>query len=392
MLNRNLFLVIVITIVAVLTGSVSALFLWSLDRITEIREEHLWMVYLLPVAGVIIAYVYNKYGKNSIRGNNLIFDEYHQPIHRIPLRMAPLIYISTLLSHLFGASVGREGTAIQMGTSIADQFSKISPLKPQDRKALLIAGISAGFASVFGTPFAAFIFAIEVLQVGRLQYRFLLHSIIAAFIAHYVCLTWGIKHADYFINYIPHWSWWNIFWSFNAGIIFGLAAYLFAKSTHVISTTSTKLIKSPVQRIFLGGLIIVVLYHLFNMQQYMGLGLKTIAESFNTQLDQHVFLVKLLLTAFTIGVGFKGGEVTPLFFIGATLGNALIWFIPLPSALLAAMGFVAVFAGATNTPIACSIMAIELFGSGSIVYTTIACITAFLFSGHSGIYTSQKKI
>lgn len=391
MLSRNLFVGLIIIIIAVLTGSASALFLWCLDRVTEIRELNLWIVYFLPIIGVLIAYVYHKYGKHSIKGNNLIFEEYHHAIQKIPLRITPLIFSSTVLSHLFGASVGREGTAMQMGTSIADQFSRLSPLKPEDRKGLLVAGISAGFASVFGTPFAALIFALEVLQVGRLQYRYVLHSILAAFIAHYICLTWGITHAVYTIPYVPHWSWWNIFWAFNAGIIFGLAAYVFAKSTNLVSSVSAKLVQSPVLRIFIGGTLIVLCYHFFNMNGYMGLGLHVISDAFSMQMENHVFLVKLLLTAFTIGVGYKGGEVTPLFFVGATLGNVLIWFIPLPSALLAGMGFVAVFAGATNTPIACTIMAVELFGFNSILYTSIACFTAFLFSGYSGIYLSQKK-
>lgn len=343
------------------------------------------------MAGLAIGLMYHYFGDRVSKGNNLLIEEFHQPKDVIPLRMAPMVFLGTIISHLFGASVGREGTALQMGASIADQFTHYFKLNPDDRKALIIIGISAGFASVFGTPIAGAIFALEVFHIRRLHYKYALHSLLAAFVAHYVCLSWGIGHTNYTIPYVPELSFVTIFWTINAGIIFGLVAYLFSKSTHFITDFSNKLIKFAPLKPFIGGVILVMLYSFFDLNKYMGLGLSGITNSFLMPLPTHDFLLKLILTAFTIGMGFKGGEVTPLFFIGATLGNALIWFIPLPIPLLAGLGFVAVFAGATNTIVACVVMGLELFGLGSGVYMVVACFFAYLFSGRTSVYKSQKK-
>ena len=388
-IKKVFFWIFIIILIASISGSASALFLWTLDLSTNFRLQHPNIVYLLPVAGLIVGFAYHKIGGNSNKGNNLLLEEFHSPKDVIPFRMAPMVYISTLVSHLFGASVGREGTALQMGGSIADQFSKYFKLDCNDRKKLIIIGMSAGFASVFGTPLAGAVFALEVFHTRKIQYQYLLYSLLSAYIAHYVCLSWGISHSQFSIGLIPELSVVNIFWTINAGVIFGLVAYLFSKSSHFFTDLSAKLIKYPPLRPFIGGVIIVSLYYFFDLQKYMGLGIPTIMDSFSVSMHAQDFLIKLLLTTFTIGLGFKGGEVTPLFFIGATLGNALIWFVPLPMALLAGVGFVAVFAGATNTLFACILMGIELFGISAAPFLAIACIMSFLFSGHKSVYASQ---
>lgn len=372
--------IIIITLISALAGSASALFLWLLDVATNYREQHYPLIWFLPLAGLAMGWLYKQYGEGVHLGSKLIYEEFKNPQQVIPFKMAPMVFISTIVSHLFGASVGREGTAVQMSASIADQFTKLFKLSQPDRKMLLVIGISAGFASVFGTPLAASIFAIEVFHERKYEYKFILHSLLAAYIAHYVCLAWGIHHTAYRIDYIPALSLSNIFWSVNAGLIFGLIAYLYTRFLHVFSKLSTH-IKNMAFRPFIAGLIIICLYYFFDLRKYMGLGLPSISNSFVEQMHAHDFLIKLLLTSFTIAFGFKGGEVTPLFFIGATLGNVLIWFIPLPMSLLAGMGFVAVFAGVTNTPLACILMGVELFGVESVFYVGIACVVAYLFSG-----------
>ena len=211
----------------------------------------------------------------------------------------------------------------------------------------------------------------------------------AAVFANYFCEFWGISHTQYHINIIPEMSPINLFWSVLAGIIFGLVAKLFSKSTQLWSGLFKKAIKYPPLRTFVGGAIIALAVYFMGTTKYIGLGIPTIVDAFNINLNSYDFLLKVLFTSFTLGAGFKGGEVTPLFFIGATLGNVLIWFIPLPMGLLAGMGFVAVFAGATNTPLACTVMGIELFGIESGVFIALACSVAYLFSGHSGVYSSQ---
>ena len=303
--------------------------------------------------------------------------------------MAPLVLFGTLATHLFGGSAGREGTAIQIGGAIADRFTKVLKLSEIDRKIVLIAGISAGFASVFGTPLAGGVFALEVLVLGRIRLDAVIPSFMAAVFANYFCEVWGVTHTIYHISSVAAMTPANLLWSLLAGIIFGLVAMLFSKTTHFWNHLFSKQIKYPPLRPVIGGLILAITLYLMGTTKYIGLGIPTIVDAFNINLNSYDFLIKLLLTSFTLGAGFKGGEVTPLFFIGATLGNVLIWFIPLPMSLLAGMGFVAVFAGATNTPIACTLMGIELFGIESGVFIALACCTAYLFSGHSGVYSSQ---
>ncbi len=377
-------------LVGIFTGSASAGFLWSLEWVTNYREANVWIIALLPIAGFFIGLSYYLYGASVVKGNNLLLDEYHTPKKVIPFKMAPLVYIGTILTHLFGGSAGREGTAVQIGGAIADQFTKIFKLSNSDRKILLITGISAGFASVFGTPLAGAIFALEVLIIGRIKFDAIIPSFLAAIFATYFCDVWQISHhTHYHINTVANLTPITVFWAVLAGIIFGLVGMLFSKSSHFWGNLFKKHISYPPLRPFIGGVILAIIVYLMGTTKYIGLGVPTIVEAFSTNLNSYDFILKLLFTTFTLGAGFKGGEVTPLFYIGATLGNALIWFIPLPIGLLAGMGFVGVFAGATNTPIACTIMGIELFGIESGVFIAIACTTSYLFSGHSGIYASQ---
>lgn len=373
----------------IITGSISAFFLLSLEWATNWREDHLWIIALLPVGGFIIGLSYHLFGNSVVKGNNLLLEEFHSPKKIIPFRMAPLVLFGTILTHLFGGSAGREGTAVQIGGAIADRFTKVLKLSKRDRQIVLIAGISAGFASVFGTPLAGGIFALEVLVLGRIRLDAIIPSFMAAIFADYFCTIWNVSHTHYHISSVVEMSPINLLWSLLAGIIFGLVAMLFSKSTHFWSNLFKNNIKYPPLRPVIGGTILAIAIYFMGTTKYIGLGIPTIVDAFNVNLNSYDFLLKLLFTSFTLGAGFKGGEVTPLFFIGAALGNVLIWFIPLPMGLLAGMGFVAVFAGATNTPIACTIMGIELFGIESGVFIALACCTAYLFSGHSGVYSSQ---
>ncbi|MDO7138585.1 voltage-gated chloride channel family protein [Algibacter lectus] len=381
--------VLICLTLGVLAGSVSAFFLLSLEWATNWRESHLWVISLLPVGGLVIGLSYHYYGSSVVKGNNLLLEEFHSPKKIIPFRMVPLVLFGTIITHFFGGSAGREGTAVQIGGAIADRFTKVLKLSKRDRKIVLIAGISAGFASVFGTPLAGGIFALEVLVLGRLRLDAIIPSFMAAVFANYFCEIWNVSHTHYHINTVAEMTPINLLWCLLAGIIFGLVAMLFSKSTHFWSNLFGKYIKYPPLRPVIGGTILAIAIYFMGTTKYIGLGIPTIVEAFDVNLNSYDFLLKLLFTSFTLGAGFKGGEVTPLFFIGAALGNVLIWFIPLPMALLAGMGFVAVFAGATNTPIACTIMGIELFGIESGVFIALACSTAYLFSGHSGVYASQ---
>ncbi|WP_313513674.1 voltage-gated chloride channel family protein [Sphingobacterium sp.] len=375
--------------IGILIGSASAGFLQSLNWATDFRENNLWLIALLPVGGFLIGLLYFYFGKDAEAGNNLLIDTIHEPKQVISFRMAPFVYIGTIATHFFGGSAGREGTALQMAGSIADQFSKPFKLSASDRKILIISAVAGGFGSVFGTPLAGAIFAIEFFLIGRIRYNALFPAFITAIIADIVTKLWQTPHTHYHINSIPDISLLNIVYAILAGIFFGLCASTFSKVIHKAGSIFKSKISYPPLRPFVGGVIVACVVWTIGTTKYIGLGIPTIVQSFDQQLPAYDFVIKMILTIITLSAGFKGGEVTPLFFIGATLGNALSLFIPLPTGLLAGMGFVAVFAGATNTPIACSIMAIELFGVECGVYVAIACVVSYLLSGHNSIYGRQ---
>ncbi|RNI30528.1 chloride channel protein [Rufibacter latericius] len=377
-------------LVGLMAGSASALFLTWLDKATLYRETHPWIIAFLPLGGFLIGWAYHQWGREAEGGNNLLLQSIQMPsCKRIPLVMAPLVLGATLITHLVGGSAGREGTAVQMSGALADQLPPFFKLRPRDRKIILICGVSAGFASVFGTPLAGAVFALEVFLLGHMRYNALIPSFLAALIAHTVTTAWGVGHTLYPVVEVPSLSVWTMGATLLAGICFGMAARLFSWASHWIGNTFKKSIGYAPLRPLVGGAVLAMIIWGLGTTKYIGLGIPTIVASFSEQLPSYDFLLKLALTVLTLGCGFKGGEVTPLFFIGATLGNALFPWLPLPLELLAAMGFVAVFAAAANTPLACTLMGMELFGTGCGIYVGLACVVAYLFSGHTGIYGAQ---
>jgi len=390
--------------VSIVIGSAVALFLWLLDLATQTRFEQPWLLYLLPLAGVAIVLAYQRWGGKSDQGNNLIIDEIHQPGGGVPLRLTPFVLASTVVTHLFGGSAGREGTAVQMGGSLASRYGAWMGLKPEHQRLLLMAGIAAGFGAVFGTPLAGALFAMEVLALGGLRYDGLLPCLMAALLADRTCAAWGIHHSDYHLGIFapgaagPGFEWLLLAKVALASGAFGLAAVLFAELNHGLGA----LLKQRVQRAWLrpvlGGLAVIALTLALGTRDYLGLGVRAQSPGGVSILScfqpggatAYSWLWKTLFTSITLASGFKGGEVTPLFFVGAALGNALAVALHAPVDLFAALGFIAVFGAATNTPLACTLMGIELFGGGQALYMGAACVLAYLFSGHSGIYLSQR--
>lgn len=377
--------------IGVMTGTASAFFLKSLDEVTRLRMDHPWLLFLLPLGGALVSYLYWRYGKDSGKGNNLILEKIHEGGDTVPLRMAPLVLFGTLVTHLLGGSAGREGTAVQMGGSLADNFGRWIRLQPLDRTILLMCGISGGFASIFGTPLAGTLFGLEVIAIGLISHQALLPCFAASFVGDLVATRiWKVHHIHYTPFEIPALSFNVLLKVLIASVIFGLVSMLFSRLTHVLKLTFTTFIKNPVLKSALGGFIIIALVYLIGTRDYLGLGLPLIADSFQGEVSPFAFLWKLIFTSLTLGTGFQGGEVTPLFAIGATLGHTLAGLLHIYGPFLASLGFIAVFCGATNTPIACFLMGIELFGSEGAIYMFIACAVSYLFSGHNGIYTSQR--
>ena len=392
----------------ILVGSAVAAFLWSLDRATTLRFEHPWLLWLLPLAGAGVGWLSTTMGRSVDAGNDLILEEIHEPGGGVPLRMAPLILVTTVITHLFGGSAGREGTAVQLGGGLAGGLVHHIPwLDRHDIPTVLLAGVAAGFGGVFGTPVAGMIFALEVLAIGRMRYGAILPCLVASLTADWTCTAWGISHTPYHVaSLLPEGSTAMLppldpvllVWAALGGVAFGLAGRLFAAVTHGVQHAFRRLVAYPILRPVIGGAVVVVLVMLFDTRDYLGLGVTspdpvavTIAGSFEPGgARPGSWLAKILFTAITIGSGFKGGEVTPLFFVGATLGNTLATLTGLPVDFLASLGFVAVFAGAANTPLACTVMAVELFGGECVAYHAVACVVAYLTSGHVGIYRAQR--
>lgn len=390
--------------VAVLAGSASALFLWSLDQVTGLHWRNPWLVWLLPVGGVAVGFLYHRLGKGSDKGNNLLIDEIHEPGGGVPARMAPLVLVGTLVTHLFGGSAGREGTAVQMGGSLAALLARTFRVTQENRRLMLMCGIAAGFGAVFGTPLTGAIFAMEVLVIGRVQYEALIPVLVASLVGDATCSAWGIHHTVYHLD-VPHADGSHAL--FNAvllgkvalsGIAFGLGGRLFAELTHRLQRGFARVVPCAPLRPALGAVLVIAMLFALGSRDYLGLGVNappggqvSIVDSFEeggaTPLS---WLWKTLFTSVTLASGFKGGEVTPLFFIGSTMGNALGGLMHEPAALFAALGFIALFAGTANTPLACTVMGIELFGAHYAVHFAVACFVSYFFSGHSGIYLSQR--
>ena len=382
--------------VGALAGTASAVFLYALDWATATREAHRWLVAWLPMAGFAVAWVYLQVGQRVEAGSQLLVDEIHDPRDGLPLRMAPLILTSTVVSHLFGASVGREGTAMQMGAALAEQFARAFKVPREDRRLLLMAGVSAGFASVFGTPLAATVFALEVLRrpwAGRLRSRALAACAVAAtaaVVGHHIALLWGVEHVPHAASSMPPATVAGLSAVLLAGALFGLAGLVFISATHRLQAWARQHIAYSPLRPLIGGAVIAAAVFALDGWRYTGLGLPLIADAFTQALPPWEFAAKLLASVAALGSGFKGGEVTPLFAIGAALGNALAPLLHQPVALLAGLGFVSVFAGAAHTPLAGAVMAMELFGADIGLYALLACGASHLCAGRQGLYRAPR--
>ncbi len=375
-------------VVGALSGVLSAAFLEALDWATDTRTAHDWLVWTLPFAGLIVGLSYHYLGRGLERGTNLVIDQIHSQSEWIPLRLTPLIFGASVVSHVAGGSTGREGAALQFAAGVTDPISKRLRLNNHDRSIMLVTAIAGGFGSVFGVPVAGAVFAMEIQKVGRMRYEALVPAFVASFLGDAVVRGLGVSHSPYpvFPRIDTTWSMAGRFIAF--GVVAGLVAMLFVHATRTVKSVAARFVAWGPARPMIGGVLLAVLVLAFGWREYQGLSIPLAIEAMNGSAAGQ-WGTKLALTSLTIGSGFVGGEFIPLFVIGALCGASFAHIIGADIAVFATVGAVAVLAGATNAPLACTVLGIELFGGNGIAYIAIACVVAYVSSGHTGIYHAQ---
>ncbi len=377
--------------IGLIVGLVGTGFYHSMAYVTGIRNNTSWITYLLPVAGLAIVFLYNVTGQYKNKGTNLILSAVQSEEH-ISAAVAPLMFVSTLITHLFGGSAGREGAALQIGGSLGELLSEFMDIDEHDKKILIMSAMSACFSAVFGTPMAAAIFSMEVTSVGMMYYSAFVPCVTASLTAHMIALYFKAMPEAYEIGLIPTLSANTSGRIIVAAIAFAAISVIFCISLHMAEHTYKKYFSNPYVRIFAGGCIVVLLTLILGTKDYIGAGMPIIEECFEGSVPAYAFILKIIFTAATLGCGFKGGEIVPSFFTGATLGCVIGPLLGLPAPLCAACGLIGVFCGVTNSPITSLIIGFELFGFEAMPYFLITVSVCYMLSGYYGLYSTQKFV
>lgn len=376
-------------LLATCVGLVSGVFLYALDGVTNFRLHVPYLIFGLPVAGYFMVWYYQKFAPSYQAGTKMLVAALQNGNQNWNFFLTPLIFVTTLLTHLFGGSAGREGTAVQMAAGVESAIRKLVPFDATKQKTFLRCALAAGFSAVFGVPLAGFVFAFEVDKTKNINAFSVASACFCALVANAVALLLPISHTTYKTAIIPDWSFGLFFTLIACSLAFGFTARLFIVLQEKIGIVFQKITDKKPRQAFLGGFVVIMLALLLQTERYLGLGIPEIENAFQQPADLSVFGWKLLFTAITLASGFKGGEVTPLFFIGATLGSALAVLIGIPIGFGAALGFVAVFGAAAAVPLTCAIMSLELFGEQYFYVALPVCILARLFTGRKSIYQTD---
>lgn len=376
-------------IIGMIVGSFAILFAKSMNYVTNLRNENPWILYLLPLIGVLIVAMYKFMGSGNDRGTNTVISAISAS-EDIPFKMAPLIFISTVFTHLGGGSAGREGAALQLGGSIGNFIGKIFRIDENDRKVFIMCGMSAAFSALFGTPMAASIFSVEVISVGILHYSAWVPCVFSALVASRYASDMGIRAEHFNVIEIAELNVLNSGKMVLIALVCAAVSVIFCSLLHHTGELQRAKIKNPYIRVVVASCIIILGGMILGTTDYYGAGVDVIDKAIKGDVIWYAFIVKMIFTAITLGAGFKGGEIIPSFFVGATLGCTLGYILGISPSLCAAVGMVSVFCGVTNCPIASLLISFELFGYEVVPFFLMAIAVSYMMSGYSGLYKDQK--
>lgn len=376
------------TLIGIIGGLLGAGFHHALHFVTHLRGEHLWLIFLLPLGGLLSVGIYRVFGLRNNRGTNEIIDSILDGREVSPM-VAPVIFLASSITHLFGGSAGREGAALQLGGSVASMVGKLLKLSPKDRTILIMSGMSAVFAGLFGTPLTAMIFCMEFESVGTLFTPALLPCYLAAFVASRTSFALGVHAETYILDTAAKLDFMNIGGFLTLAVLVSLLGIAMCKVFHEAEHLAAHYLPNPFLRIAVGGALITVMTLLVGDHRFNGAGMDMALNAVGGNTDWYNFLLKMLFTAITLAAGFKGGEIVPTFCIGATFGCLVGGLLGLDPCIAAAMGLVGLFCCATNSPLASIVLSVEMFGSTNLYLFALVCVICFVLSGHSGLYVSQ---
>ena len=374
-----------------IVGGIGTLFYFGMYLVTLTRTKNPWLIFLLPVSGLVIVGCYRLLHDEKDTGTNLVLSAIHSD-EELPLRMAPLIFLSTLITHLFGGSAGREGAALQLGGSIGNGLGKLFCFDDKDKHIMIMCGMSAAFSALFGTPMAAAVFSMEVVSVGVMYYAALVPCVISSLVASMVARYFGVSQELFLIEKIPTFQFLPAVKISVLAILCAGVSILFCIMLHSSDHLYKRFFKNAYIRIFVGGCLVIALTLLVGDQTYNGAGMNMIEQYMQGQVPPEAFILKMLFTAVTLGAGFKGGEIVPSFFTGAAFGCLFGNILGFSPSLCTAVGMTAVFCGVTNCPITALLISFELFGYDAMPYFLLAVAFSYMLSGYYGLYSSQKII
>lgn len=376
-----------------LVGAIGSAFAHTLAFVNGLRGEYPLLKLGLPAGGLVIVFLYRYFKNYSDKGTNTVVASLHSSVD-IPFKMAPLIFISTTITHLFGGSAGREGAALQLGGSIANKTGKVLKLDEHDQRTIIMCGMSAGFSALFGTPMAAAVFSMEVVRVGVMQYSGFVPCVVSSMVAHFVAQYFRVPPETFVFTGVPEITPLSFANIAVFAVAVALVSVLFCVVLHEAEHLYERKLKNPYVRIFAAGILVVALSLLVGSDAYLGSGMGIIEEIFHhgARVDWYAFLLKMLFTALTLGAGFKGGEIVPSFTIGACFGCCAAGLMGLPVELVTACGMVGVFCGVTNSPITSLLIAFELFGFEGMPYFLTTIAITYMLSGYHSLYREQQFV